>query len=49
VQQYQEEIQEEAEASGMLSPCPLEDFSPESTPRRVRSLVDVNTQFRPGK
>jgi len=41
VQQYQEEIQEEAEASGTPSPPPLEDSSPESTPRRVRSLVDI--------
>jgi len=41
VQQYQEEIQEEAEASGTPSPPPLEDSSLESTPRRVRSLVDI--------
>jgi len=41
VQQYQEAIQEEAEALGMPSPPPLEDSSPESTPRRVRSLVDI--------
>jgi len=41
VQQYQEEIQEEAEASGTPSPPPLEYSSLESTPRRVRSLVDI--------
>ena len=41
VQQYQEEIQEEAEASSTPSPPPLEDSSLESTPRRVRSLVDI--------
>ena len=37
VQQYQEE----AEASGTSSPPPLEDSSLETTPRRVRSLVDI--------
>jgi len=42
VQQYQEEVQEVAkEASMLLSPLQQQDSSSESTPSRVRSLVDI--------
>jgi len=43
VQQSQEETQEEEKASSTLSPPPqeLEDSLLESTPRQVRSLVDI--------